>query len=98
MMALSEHEQQILDDIAANLAEEDPELGKIAATTQADYTWKQRRLAIILLVIGAILMLGIALKWWLAPIGAVFVFTGMFRLLRTTNSPIPGYTRTRESR
>lgn len=94
-MALSEREQQILNDIAANLAEEDPELTKIAATTAADYTWKQRRLGFILLGIGVILILGIALKWWLAPIGAILIFTGVFRLLRTTNTPLPGHSRTR---
>lgn len=88
-MALSEREQQILDDIAANLAVEDPQLTKIASTTHEQLTWRKRKYAIASMIVGVVLILCIALKWWLAPIGAVLVFIGMFKLLRTTNTTFP---------
>ena len=86
-MPLSKREQEILDDIAANLAVEDPELTKIASTTYEQLTWRKRKIAIACMVIGIVLILCIAIQWWLAPIGAVLVFIGMFQLLRTTDSP-----------
>lgn len=98
-MGLSKREQQILDDIAANLAEEDPALSRIAQTTPADVLWKQRRTAVILIAFGVLLILGIAFEWWLAPIGAGFVFFGIYRLLQTTAiTPAPGNGRNRTKR
>lgn len=63
-MPLDEREQRILEEIERRLYEEDPKLAKTVATaTLGRSTKTKRRLAVLGIVVGAVVMLGSFTRW-----------------------------------
>lgn len=71
-MPLSDHEQQILDEIERRLAEDDPKLVEQVARTDL-YTHLTRRISLagIAFVVGVLLLLLFVVSVWIAAAGFV---------------------------
>lgn len=87
-MPLSDREQQILEDIEARLRADDPRFARaVASTTLRTQARRQVKLALVGLVIGFLLLFGIALHLLIGiagfalMLGSVFAgYQGMRRL------------------
>jgi Protein of unknown function (DUF3040) len=73
-MPLSDREQQILSDIEARLRQDDPKLARtVGTTTISSQSRRQVKLALIGLVLGFLLLFGIAASIWFGIIGSALM-------------------------
>jgi hypothetical protein len=69
-MPLSEHEQRILEEIEARLAEEDPRLVQsVTKASVASHAWRRIRWGMIAFFAGFVLLLFFVASVWFAVVG-----------------------------
>lgn len=82
-MPLSEHEQRILDEIEARLAEEDPRLvEQVGRTTLSTHLARRIRIAALGFLVGFFLSWLFAVALWLAAIGFVVMVLSALLVVR----------------
>ncbi len=78
-MPLSEHEQQILDEIERRLQQEDPRLASAASTSLQRHLVRRIRWGAAAFVVGFFMLLLFAMSVWVAIGGfAVMLASGLF--------------------
>jgi hypothetical protein len=82
-MPLSDHEQQILDEIERRLAEEDPKLvEQVGRTDLYTHLARRIRLSTLAFILGIVLLLFFALSPWIAAAGFVIMVLSALLIYR----------------